>query len=197
MNLLYHMGAKCASYLFNIVLEFSPGWEEAASGLVADGREVYDNPFDDAYGDPSQADIPAQPEREYPRADEEKITLHFAKGLCSFFTSRRGDELARIKIPNAAGNPWPSFVVPARMVHDNRYGKGCWIRISANGKTTLQVSRRVLDENGQEAWEDSRHTVDNRQLKDMVEAYMKRPPSADAPEAPSYETGSRTAARSR
>ena len=48
--------------------------------------------------------------------------------------------MLKIVIPNADRSdhtPWASFVLPAKAVHQNQYGKGLWAKISADGHTTL------------------------------------------------------------
>ena len=48
--------------------------------------------------------------------------------------------MLKIVIPNADRSdhtPWASFVLPAKAVHQNQYGKGLWAKIPAGGHTTL------------------------------------------------------------
>jgi hypothetical protein len=58
----------------------------------------------------------------------------------------------RILIPNqdpGDKTPWASFVLPAKAVHENQYGKGLWAKIPAEGTTV--VTKPVLkgqDEQG-------------------------------------------------
>ena len=75
--------------------------------------------------------------------------------------------------------PWASFVLPAKAVHENQYGKGLWAKIPADGTTV--VSKPVLkgqDEQGKNIWEDQKTKVPNRELKGMVEAYKTKAPQA-------------------
>ena len=70
----------------------------------------------------------------------EEITLHFGKGTVEPFTAKDGREMLKIMIPNADRSdhtPWASFVLPAKAVHENQYGKGLWAKIPADGHTTL------------------------------------------------------------
>lgn len=56
----------------------------------------------------------------------EEITLHFGKGTVEPFTAKDGREMLKIVIPNADRSdhtPWASFVLPAKAVHENQYGK--------------------------------------------------------------------------
>ena len=51
----------------------------------------------------------------------------------------------RIMIPNqdqSDKTPWASFVLPAKAVHENQYGKGLWAKIPADGTTV--VTKPVL-----------------------------------------------------
>lgn len=110
----------------------------------------------------------------------EEVTIKFGKGLAEPFQSKDGREFMRITIPNqdpADKTPWASFVLPAKAVHENQYGKGLWAKIPADGTTV--VTKPVLkgqDENGKNIWEDQKTKVPNRELKGMVEAYKTRSP---------------------
>ena len=73
-------------------------------------------------------------------AQREEVTIKFGKGLAEPFTSKDGKEFMRITVPNqdpADKTPWASFVLPAKAVHENQYGKGLWAKIPADGKTTV------------------------------------------------------------
>ena len=110
----------------------------------------------------------------------EEVTLKFGKGLAEPFTSKDGKDYMRILIPNADkgdSTPWASFVLPAKAVHENQYGKGLWAKIPADGTTT--ISRPTLkgkDENGKNIWQNVRIEVANSDLKAMVESYKTRAP---------------------
>ncbi len=113
------------------------------------------------------------------REPMEEITIKFAKGLVGEpFMSKRGTELVRISIPNSDPkdhSPWQEFVLASKQVHENKYGKGMWAKIPAEGHTT--VSRPFLagqDETGRNIWEREKRTVPNRELKEMVEFYKTR-----------------------
>lgn len=168
-------------------VNFSPAYDEVmegARGMVAEGNAAYaDTPFGQINPDEVMASMEGEPAGDVPGGGEKKdeVTLHFGKGLCSFFTSKKGEEMARIKIPNTPFESWPSFVVPARIVHDNRYGKGYWMKLPAGGKTTLTISRKVTGDDGMEKWQDKKMTVENVRLKEMVEAYKKNGPDRDHP----------------
>ena len=110
----------------------------------------------------------------------EEVTIKFGKGLAEPFQSKDGREFMRIMIPNqdqSDKTPWASFVLPAKAVHENQYGKGLWAKIPADGTTI--VSKPVLkgqDEQGKNIWDDQKTKVPNSELKGMVEAYKTRAP---------------------
>ena len=113
------------------------------------------------------------------REPMEEITIKFAKGLVGEpFVSRDGTELVRISIPNSDPKdhaPWQEFVLASKQVHENKFGKGMWAKIPAEGHTT--VSRPFLagqDETGRNIWEKRLRVVSNRELKEMVEFYKTR-----------------------
>ena len=106
----------------------------------------------------------------------EELTIKFAKGLSEQFTSKDGKELMRIKIPNLDPNdhsPWMSFVLPAKAVHENQYGKGLWAKIPADGSTTVSQSVKT-EENGETTWERVDTVLSNKQLKGLVENYKTK-----------------------
>ena len=107
----------------------------------------------------------------------EELTIKFAKGLAEPFTSKDGKELMRIKIPNIDPNdhsPWMSFVLPAKAVHENQYGKGLWAKIPADGSTTVSQSVKRGEEDGKAIWERMDTVLSNKQLKSLVESYKGR-----------------------
>ena len=112
----------------------------------------------------------------------EEVTIKFGKGLAEPFQSKDGREFMRIMIPNqdqSDKTPWASFVLPAKAVHENQYGKGLWAKIPADGTTVL--TKPVLkgqDEQGKIIWENQQAKVPNHELKSMVEAYKTRAPQA-------------------
>lgn len=108
----------------------------------------------------------------------EEISIKFGKGLAQPFTSKDGKEYTQIKIPNrdpADKTPWASFVLPTRAVHENKFGKGLWAKIPADGTTVVsKPALRGQDENGKNIWQDEKIKVLNCDLKTMVEAYKTR-----------------------
>ena len=110
----------------------------------------------------------------------EEVTIKFGKGLAEPFQSKDGREFMRIMIPNqdqSDKTPWASFVLPAKAVHENQYGKGLWAKIPADGTTTVtKPTLKGQDENGKNIWENVKTDVPNRELKAMVESYKTRTP---------------------
>ena len=108
-----------------------------------------------------------------------EVTIKFGKGLVGEpFTSKAGKQMVEVKIPNADPDdtrPWEKFVVPAGFVHDNRYGKGVWMKLPEDGSTRLV--RNVItgyDDKGRNIWERQERTVTNKELKALVEFYKER-----------------------
>ena len=113
---------------------------------------------------------------------KEEVTIKFGKGHAEPFTAKDGREFMRIRIPNIDPedkSPWASFVLPARAVHENQYGKGLWAKIPAEGATV--VTKPIVvgqDDAGKNIWQDEKTQVPNTKLKAMVEAYKDRAPQA-------------------
>ena len=104
----------------------------------------------------------------------EEISIKFGKGLAEPFTGKDGKEFMRIMIPNqdqGDHSPWASFVLPAKAVHENQYGKGLWAKIPADGTTTVTKAVQVGEKDGKRLWEDRKETIPNTELKARVEAY--------------------------
>ncbi len=129
----------------------------------------------------------AQMAKEGQAQKREEVTIKFGKGLAEPFTSKDGREFMRITIPNqepADKTPWASFVLPAKAVHENQYGKGLWAKIPADGVTT--VTKPTLmgqDDAGKNIWENVKTEVPNRDLKAMVESYKTRTPQEKVAES--------------
>ena len=107
----------------------------------------------------------------------EEISIKFGKGLTEPFTGKDGKEYMRILIPNqdkGDHTPWVSFVLPDKSVHENKYGKGLWAKIPADGTTTVTKAVQVGEQDGKRIWENQKTAVPNRELKARVEAYKSR-----------------------
>ena len=159
--------------------------------------DVMNTPFGDINAADAEAAMNAAAKADG-RRNIEEITIKFAKGLCSEpFTSKDGTELVRIQIPNADPedhSPWQEFVLGAKYVHENQYGKGLWVKIPADGHTT--VSRPFLagqDENGKNRWDSERRSVPNRELKEMVEFYKTHGRDERTPASSDREPQEKTA----
>ena len=124
---------------------------------------------------------------------ESEIAIKFGKGLAQPFTGKDGTQYMRIQIPNADPqdkSPWQHFVVPAKAVHENRYGKGLWIKLPLHGSTTVSRDVRIgYDENGKGIYENQKRSVTNVELKAMVEFYKSqdRGHTIGAPDGPKQD----------
>ena len=109
-------------------------------------------------------------------SQESEIAIKFGKGLAQPFTGKDG---------------WQSFVVPAKAVHENHYGKGLWMKLPLNGSTTVSRDVRTgYDESGKGIYEKQRRSVTNIELKAMVESYktQEQGHAIDAPGGSRQET---------
>ena len=123
---------------------------------------------------------PQDKDADSPQKEFKEITLKFGKGCVGEeFQGKDGKAYKEILVPNPDKNdhrPWQTFVVRANHVHENQFGKGMWIKLPAEGHTTLRRSV-VVGENpdGKKEWGTEKATVSNAELKKMVEAYKERP----------------------
>ena len=117
-----------------------------------------------------------QMKKEWPIDLEEKkeVTIKFGKGLVGEpFTSKGGHQLVEVKIPNldpADKTPWASFVISPKMIHDNKFGKGVWMKLPEDG--TTKVSKPIFigtKPDGKNVWERDVRDVPNTELKTMME----------------------------
>lgn len=100
------------------------------------------------------------------KEEKKEITIKFGKGNVQKFTGKDGTEYAKIVFRD--GEEWKSFVMPAKYVHENQYGKGMWCKLLAEGHT--KVSTNVKGEDGNYL----SSTVANKDLKAIVESYKKK-----------------------
>ena len=112
--------------------------------------------------------------------DYQEITIKFGKGfLGEPFNGKDGNEYRSVLIPNSDPDdrrPWATFVVRANQVHEDRFGKGMWTKVPAEGHTTIRRGHVVgRDEAGKDIWENVSTKVSNIELKSMVEFYKERP----------------------
>ena len=127
---------------------------------------------EEAMGKPEQADG-----KDAKKFDE--ITIKFGKGLVGEeFQGKDGNSYKEIKIPNVDKNdhrPWQSFVVKANHVHENQFGKGMWVKLPAEGHTTVQRSVVIGEKpDGKKEWGKEKTTMANRDLKKVMESYKER-----------------------
>ncbi len=115
-------------------------------------------------------------------AQKAEVTIKFGKGLVGEpFQTKNGKEVVEVKIPNREGDsrPWESFIISPKMIHDNQFGKGVWMKLPEDG--TTKVSRSVRDgqdENGKNIWRRESREVSNVELKSMLEAYKEKSKSS-------------------
>ena len=117
-------------------------------------------------------------ENDKPAARTE-VTIKFGKGLIGDpFTSKNGKELVEVKIPNADKSdtrPWESFVISPKMIHDNQFGKGVWMKLPEDGTTRLsRMTKAGMDEAGKPVWNRETRTVSNSELKTLMESYKDK-----------------------
>ncbi len=107
-----------------------------------------------------------------------EVTIKFGKGLVGEpFTTKNGKEVVEVKIPNREGDsrPWESFIISPKMIHDNQFGKGVWMKLPEDGTTKVSRSvREGQDENGKNIWKRESREVSNVELKSMLEAYKEK-----------------------
>ena len=108
-----------------------------------------------------------------------EITVKMGKGLVGEpFQGKDGKDYRQIKIPNQDQNdksPWATFVVKANAVHDDQFGKGMWVKLPAEGSTTVRKDQVVgQDEAGKNIYETTKTKVPNTELKGMVEFYKNQ-----------------------
>lgn len=109
----------------------------------------------------------------------EEITIKFGKGLVGNpFTSKSGKELVEVKIPNVDENdrtPWASFVISPKMIHDNKFGKGVWMKLVSD--ETIRIGKPVLEgqtPEGKNIWKRDYREIPVTELKAMLEAYKNK-----------------------
>ena len=107
-------------------------------------KETVDNVLDDIAAKRAAASEKAgQENRETsPKKEFKEITMKFGKGCVGEeFQGKDGNKYKEILVPNPDKNdhrPWQTFVVKANHVHEDKFGKGMWIKLPAEGHTTLR-----------------------------------------------------------
>lgn len=130
-----------------------------------------------------EASAPVQAPVEAPEQQAaEMIKITFSRKLAKAFTTKTGKDVVAISIPPVDPNdkrPWEEFVLPVTMVHSDHYGsKALWVKLPANGSTTLTRNIKPSVEGGD--WTKEERTVDNNTLKSIVEAYKLKPKTQGA-----------------
>lgn len=115
-----------------------------------------------------------------PKKEFKEITLKFGKGCVGEeFQGKDGKAYKEMLVPNPDKDdhrPWQTFVVKANHVHEDQFGKGMWIKLPAEGHTTLRRSVVIGEKSdGKKEWGTEKMRVSNVDLKKMVEAYKERP----------------------
>lgn len=130
--------------------------------------------------EPKQAPNGESKDADKPEKEFKEITLKFGKGCVGEpFKGKDGKEYVQILIPNANPDdhrPWETFVARANHVHEDQYGgKGMWLKLPAEGQTTLQRSVVVgKNEDGKKEYGTEKRKVPNAELKKMVEFYKNK-----------------------
>lgn len=111
--------------------------------------------------------------------EQEEITIKFGKGLVGEpFISKNGNELVEIKIPNADRSdplPWESFVISPKMIHENQFGKGVWMKLPKDDNIRLSRSVQTgTSEDGKRIWGRETREVTNTELKALMESYKEK-----------------------
>ena len=146
------------------------------------------------------------------RNSSKEISIKFGKGLVGEpFTSRRGTTLVEVKIPNEDAkdrSPWASFVISPKMIHDNKYGKGVWMKLPAD--ETIRIGKPFLEgksPEGKNIWKRDYSEISVTELKSMLESYKRKERSSvlgnldrkkdAAKRQPSQENRTQTAERNK
>ena len=112
-------------------------------------------------------------------AERNEVTIKFGKGLVGEpFVSKNGKELVEVSIPNARDDdhrPWESFVISPKMIHENKFGKGVWMKLHVDGSTRLsRPVKNGTDDKGKTIWSHETREVSNVELKAILEAYKEK-----------------------
>ena len=109
--------------------------------------------------------------------DTEELSIKFGKGLAEPFTAKDGTEYVRIMIPNqdpSDRTPWASFVLKASQVHENKFGKGLWVKLPADAHITVAKPVQTGVREGRAVWNNDKRSVPVPELKSMVEFYKTK-----------------------
>ena len=120
-----------------------------------------------------------QADRNENSTPKKEVVIKFGKGLVEEpFISKNGKELVEVKIPNEDpkdSTPWASFVISPKLIHDNKFGKGVWMKLPEDGTTRVRKPVVIgLKQDGKKDWGYETRDVPNIELKEMMEFYKKR-----------------------
>ena len=66
-------------------------------------------------------------------------------------------------------------MISPKMIHDNQYGKGVWMKLPEDGTTRLSRSVRTgVDDDGKTIWGRETREVTNVELKSLMESYKEK-----------------------
>ena len=125
---------------------------------MEDIKQTVDQVMDDIAAKRDEAigktDAPAQ-SGEKKKMDE--ITIKFGKGCVGEpFMGKDGKEYKQILIPNKDENdhsPWATFVARSNAVHEDQFGKGMWMKLPAEGHTTVRKDHCIGEgADGKKIW---------------------------------------------
>ena len=108
---------------------------------------------------------------------DREVTIHFGKGLASPFRLKDGREMLKISIPNTDPqdkSSWAYFLLPAKAVHENQYGKGLWAKLPLDGATIISKPVPVGKEGTKTIWGRDQIRITNEELKAVVESYRTK-----------------------
>ena len=66
-------------------------------------------------------------------------------------------------------------MISPKMIHDNQFGQGVWMKLSEDGTTRLSRSVKTgMDETGRSTWGRETREVSNTELKALMESYKDK-----------------------
>ena len=66
-------------------------------------------------------------------------------------------------------------MISQKMIHDNKFGKGVWMKLPENGTTRLSRSVKTgIDDKGGNIWHRETREVRNTELKTLMESYKNK-----------------------
>ena len=66
-------------------------------------------------------------------------------------------------------------MISPKLIHDNKFGKGVWMKLPENESTRLSRPVRTgVDDNGKTIWSRETREVTNTELKMLMESYKEK-----------------------